>query len=480
MTETGQAGAHPFSWRFTAPLLMGSALNPINSSLIATALAPIAHAFHVSVGHTAVLLVSLYLASAIAQPTAGKIAEEFGPRRTFLTGATLVLVGGILGALSQNMPTLVVSRVLIGIGTSAGYPTAMLMIRRRAAAAKLDAPPGNVLGALSIAGQATLALGLPIGGVLVGAAGWRSTFLINIPVTLVTLAMTLAWIPRDGAVRHRGLRDVATRIDITGIVGFGGAMAALLVFLLSLPDANWVALVVAVALAVALVNWELRATAPFLDVRLLASNLALTRTYLRYGLTQLGVYTVMYGVSQWLEAGRGVSPEEAGLLVLPMSALAVLVTRPVARRNLVREALIVSALSFLAGSAGLLFLGVDAPVIAIVAVTLVFGITVGTTSIGNQTALYTQVPITRVGTASGLFRTFGYVGSIASSTLTGIVFKNSVTDGALHTVALVLIAVSALVLVMVLTDRALRNPVQTVGGDNRPTEHNQLPKEKYP
>ena len=453
---------------------MGSALNPINSSLIATALAPIALSFHVSVGHTAVLLVSLYLASAIAQPTAGKIAEEFGPRRTFLTGATLVLIGGVLGSLSQNIPTLVVSRVLIGIGTSAGYPTAMLMIRRRAAAAHLQAPPGNVLGALSIAGQATLALGLPIGGILVGAAGWRSTFLINIPVTLVTLAMTLAWIPRDGAVHHRGLRDIATRIDIAGIVGFGGAMAALLVFLLSLPDVNWVALVVAVVLAVGLVNWELRAAAPFFDVRLLASNLALTRTYLRQGLTQLGVYTVMYGVTQWLEVGRGVSAEQAGLLVLPMSALAVLVTRPIARRNLVREALIVSALSFMAGSAGMLFLGVDAPVIAIVAVTLVFGITVGTTSIGNQTALYTQVPITRVGTASGLFRTFGYVGSIASSTLTGIVFKNNVTDSGLHSIALVLIAVSVVVLVMVLTDRALRNPLRsTTGDDRRATEHNQ-------
>ncbi|GAA4994410.1 MFS transporter [Actinopolymorpha pittospori] len=453
---------------------MGSALNPINSSLIATALAPIALSFHVSVGRTAVLLVSLYLASAIAQPTAGKIAEEFGPRRTFLTGATLVLIGGVLGSLSQNIPTLVVSRVLIGIGTSAGYPTAMLMIRRRAAAAHLQAPPGSVLGALSIAGQATLALGLPIGGILVGTAGWRATFLINIPVTLVTLAMTLAWIPRDGAVHHRGLRDIVTRIDVAGILGFGGAMAALLVFLLSLPDVNWVALVVAVVLAVALVNWELRAAAPFLDVRLLASNLALTRTYLRQGLTQLGVYTVMYGVTQWLEAGRGVSAEQAGLLVLPMSALAVLVTRPIARRNLVREALIVSALSFMAGSAGMLFLGVDAPVIAIVAVTLVFGITVGTTSIGNQTALYTQVPITRVGTASGLFRTFGYVGSIASSTLTGIVFKDNVTDRGLHSIALVLIAVSVVVLVMVLTDRALRNPLRsTVGDDRRPTELNQ-------
>ncbi|MFC7642389.1 hypothetical protein ACFQX6_16620 [Streptosporangium lutulentum] len=49
---------------------MGSALNPINSSLIATALTPIAHAMGVSVGNTAVLVAALYLASAIAQPTA--------------------------------------------------------------------------------------------------------------------------------------------------------------------------------------------------------------------------------------------------------------------------------------------------------------------------------------------------------------------------------------------------------------------------
>src|SRR5579859_7639711 len=90
---------NPFSWRFVTPLLMGSALNPINSSLIATALVPIAHAVHVSVGQTAVLVSVLYLASAICQPTAGKLAEEFGPRRVFLAGILLVLAGGLVGGL---------------------------------------------------------------------------------------------------------------------------------------------------------------------------------------------------------------------------------------------------------------------------------------------------------------------------------------------------------------------------------------------
>ena len=82
----------PFSWRFTTPLFMGSALNPINSSLIATALVAIAAGVHVSVGQTAVLVSALYVATAIAQPTAGKAAEVFGPRRVFLTGILAVLL----------------------------------------------------------------------------------------------------------------------------------------------------------------------------------------------------------------------------------------------------------------------------------------------------------------------------------------------------------------------------------------------------
>ncbi|MFR9726160.1 MFS transporter [Streptomyces sp. MS19] len=450
-------GARPFSWRFTTPLLLGASLNPVNSSLLATALTPIAASLGVPVGRVAVLVAALYLASAIAQPTAGKLAEEFGPRRVFLTGAALVVAGGTAGALGQDLPTLVAARVLIGVGTSAAYPTAMLLIRRRAADAGLAEPPGRVLGALSVAGQATLALGLPAGGLLVGAAGWRWTFLASVPFALAALAMTWAWIPRDPPVARRGsAREVLARLDVAGIAGFGGAMTALLVFLMALPEPAWAALVPAAVLAAALTAWELRARAPFLDVRLLASNLPLVRTYLRVALTQLGVYTVMYGVTQWLEAGRGLSAEQAGLLVLPMSGLAVLVTRPVARRNMLRGALVAAAAASLAGSAGMLLLGTSAPVVAVVGVTLAFGVTVGTQAAGNQTALYLQAPAGRIGTAAGLFRTSAYTGSIASSTLTGVVFHDEVTDAGLHTIAVVLIAVSAVVLLMVLTDRALR------------------------
>ena len=453
------SGTNAFPWRFLAPLYMGSALNPINSSIIATALVPIAAAMHISVGRTLILVSSLYLASAIAQPTAGKLSEELGPRRVFIVGVVTVLVGGIVGGVAQNLTTLLVARVLICIGTSAGYPSAMLMVRRRAAQAGLDAPPGNVLGGLVIAGAVTAAVGLPIGGLLVTAFGWRATFFINIPFALAAFAMAILWIPRDAPVdTMRNARAVASRIDVTGIVGFAAAMTGLLVFLTSLPHPDWIALAAAVVVAIALVVWELRAATPFFDVRLLVSNGSLTRTYLRTGLTFLGMYTVLYGITQWIEVGRGFSSEEAGLLMLPLTALSVVVTRPVSARNLVRGPLIVAGISLVVAALGVLLLTAHSPVALIVAVTLIFGITLGTSIAGNQTGLYHQASGNQVGTAAGLFRTFSYIGSIASSAIIGIVFRTSVTDHGLHTLAIILVAVGAVVLVMTVVDRQLKTP----------------------
>ena len=100
------------------------------------------------------------------------------------------------------------------------------------------------------------------------------------------------------------------------------------------------------------------------------------------------------------------------------------------RRNLVRGPLIACAFFMLLASVATLFITVHSPVIALVGVMVLFGVVVGTTSVGNQTALYLQSPPESLGTASGLSRTFGYIGSIASATITSIVFHTpSATPG---------------------------------------------------
>jgi MFS family permease len=454
---TGPPPGPPFSWRFTAPLFMGSALNPINSSLIATALVPIAHGLGVSIGQTAALVTALYLASAIAQPTAGKAAEVFGPRRVFLAGIVLVIAGGLVGGFAQNLLTLLISRVLIGLGTSCAYPTAMLLIRRRARDAGLGKPPGGVLGGLQIAGIATASLGLPLGGVLVGTLGWRAVFFVNVPVALAALAATLAWVSPDGPLdRTHRARDVAASLDVIGMAGFAAAMIALLLFLFGLPTLHWYLLAISAGLWVALVLWELRARTPFLDFRLLASNRALTSTYLRFGLVLLCVYVVLYGVTQWVETVRGLSETEAGLLLLPMTLISGLAIAPISRRNLVRGPVIAAALTCLIGSAGVLLLSTSAWIGWVVVVTLVFGIAMGAAAAGNQTAVYGQAPAELLGTASGLLRTFGYIGSIAASAITGIVFHTRVSDHGVHLIAWIMVGVSVTLVLMTITDRTLR------------------------
>jgi MFS-type transporter involved in bile tolerance (Atg22 family) len=268
--------------------------------------------------------------------------------------------------------------------------------------------------------------------------------------------MAAIWIPRDErATTPRTAREIAERIDLAGIIGFGGTMAALLVFLMGLPRPDWIALAIAVVVGTALVTWELKAAAPFFDVRLLGRNLALSRTYLRWAIMGLCVYTVLYGVTQWLQAGRGMSSLEAGLIQLPMSAAAGIIARPVSGRNLLRTPLVVAAVACLAGSAGVLLLTHDTPIAWIIVVTLLFGVTLGTGASANQTALYAQVPADQIGTASGLFRTWGYIGSIASSAIIAITFRTSVSDHGLHVIAVIMIAVSALAMLVTVADRHL-------------------------
>ncbi|MFJ5122053.1 MFS transporter [Kitasatospora sp. NPDC088548] len=452
----GPAVGDPFGRRFVAPLYLGAALNPVNSSIIATALVPLAAALHIPVGDTAILISCLYLTSALAQPAAGRLAEVFGPRRVFLAGIVLVLAAGVVGSLAHSLPALIGARVLIGAGTSAGYPSAMLLIRRHAQGAGQDGPPRGVLGGLAVTGSATVAVGPAIGGLLVGSFGWQTAFWINIPFAAVALVLALAGIAPDPApVRTGSVRALATRLDLLGMVGFGGVLTALVVLLSALPRPDWPALAATLLLAAALTGWELRARHPFLDVRLLAANGALTRTYVRNGLTLLGTYVILYGLTQWLEAARGLSAYQAGLVLLPMGVLSALTARVVSRRAGVRLPLIACAVLLLVGAGAVLFVDGGTPMAAVVAASAVFGLTSGAGSVANQTVLYQEAPAATVGTASGLLRTFGYVGSIASAAITGTAFHRGVDDSGLHHIAWVLVLIAVLVLVLTVCDRRL-------------------------
>src|SRR5260370_27023652 len=79
-----------FGFRFMAPLRLGSMLNPVNWTMISTALVAIARDFQATVAETGLLIGGLYITSAIAQPTMGRLADRLRARRVFLAGLYLV------------------------------------------------------------------------------------------------------------------------------------------------------------------------------------------------------------------------------------------------------------------------------------------------------------------------------------------------------------------------------------------------------
>ncbi|WP_433502909.1 MFS transporter [Pseudonocardia halophobica] len=449
-----------FGWQFSLTLVLAAMLNPVNSSIVATALVPIGEALGLPVGRVALLVTSLYIASAVAQPAMGRFAQRFGPRRVFLAGAFLVAAGGIVGASAQDLAALAVARVLLGVGTSAGFPSAMLMIRRRAE--DTGEHPGGVMGALVASSQVTVLLGLPLGGLLVSAAGWRATFWINIPLAVALLVMAYFWLPADGrSSAAGGARRLLGELDVLGIALFGAALTLLVSFLVSLPAAHWVLLGGALAAGALLVVWELRASNPLVDMRTLLKNRALTTTYLRTGGGMLMAYAVMYGLTQWLQETRQLSATAAGLLIVPMSAAGALVTRPISRRGLVRTPLIVSAVLAVAMAVALVLLSNTTPLVLVIAITAVVGVSVGLATVGNQAAVFTQADREDTGIAAGLMRTSGYIGAIASGSIISVVFREGPSDAGLHGIADILIPVTVLVLLLAVFDKRLPRRLDT-------------------
>ncbi len=443
-----------FPGKFVAPLYLGSALNPINTTLLTTALVPIAHFMNISVAQVTILVTVLYLACTVAQPTAGKLSEVLGPRRVFLSGIIILFLGGLIGGFGQNLTILIISRVLIGIGTSTAYPSSMMIIRQRAESGGLSEPPGSVLGALQIAALITSIIGLPIGGALVQFVGWRMTFLINVPFALVAFIITVLWIPRDiHADGVKSFAQVFSSIDGTGILGFAGTMISLLIFLFSLPVFAWIPLVSTVIFGAASILWELRVKRPFIDVRLLIKNMSLTRTYIRFAALTLCTYAILYGLTEWMQAAKGISSSNSGLLMLPMVIVSTVVALLLSRRNMVRGSLFIAAGSAIAASVCALFLSTASSVIFIVIITVLFGVTMGSMIIGNQAAIYKLATADQLGTASGLFRTAGYLGSIASTAIISIVFQKNVSDSGLNVISIIMLAVSVLALFLTVTDR---------------------------
>ncbi|MFF4470288.1 MFS transporter [Streptomyces sp. NPDC001599] len=465
------------------PMLLGSVLNPINSTIIAVALVPIGRALGAPASQTAWLVSALYLATSLGQPVAGRLVDVFGPRRLFLLSTGLVGVAGVVGALAPSLGVLIGARVLLGFGTCAGYPAAMALVRSEAERTGRHSP-GGVLTALAVANQTVAVVGPLLGGLLIAVGGWRATFALNVPLALAAVLLGLLRLPKaepvekptggstgrsgggssggsagrsgggsSGGSTPRG--SLAARLDLPGMGLFAAMLVALLLFLMNPHLRDWYLLALAAAAGAAFAARELRAATPFIDLRVLGGNTPLLATYGRALVAYVVAYSFLYGFTQWTEEGFGLSPFHAGLAQIPMFLLAIGISILSGRSTGVRGKLLLGAVGQIAACLVILTLGGDSPLWMLLLVALIFGVPQGLNNLALQNSVYFQAAPERTASSAGLLRTFAYIGSMVASSATASSFGQHADTGGLHRLAWVMLGAGVLYLLLTLFDRTL-------------------------
>lgn len=430
-------------------LCLGTTLNALNSSMIAVALISLQHDFGLSVAGVTWVITVFYIASIIGQPLMGRIIDALGARRVFLAGMVVVMVAGAIAPLG-GYTLVLVSRGVLAMGTSVAFPAAIALVGPLAKAGRLSPP--RLVARVQIANTTAAALGPVVGGVLIAVWGWPAIFLVNIPLGAAALVSVAMLAPRDAARGTVTSSALVRILDPAGVVSFAVAVVALLVAVLGdAAGATWPLVAVGLA-ALAVFVWRERAArAPFIDVRMLAANPALTLTYVGFAVFTALFYLAFFGLPQFLESAGGYSTALVGVLMLPLSGLTImlapLVARLIERRGLARM-FVWTGVLLLAASLVLLLGVVTTTPVWMLVMAGAMGVPYCMGSLVMTEATRRAAPPGAVGVASGLLQSTRYIGAIAATVVLGLTLSQGADAASWRRVVLAAVAVGVVHLVV--------------------------------
>lgn len=434
----------PFS--LLAPIALATSINGLNSSMIAVGLVSIDR--DIGSGASITLLVTaFYLTCAVAQPIAGRLIDQFGPRTILLSGIALVAVASALVYFTNTVEVLIGLRAVIGLGAATGYPAGMALLRRWA---EVHATTNSVSGVRTMifSAQGTVMLAPAIGGILIEVWDWRAMFYINVPLTVLTAVLVLIGVP-DLKASRRGPEIPAQKVDALGFLLFATSLVPLLIALTMFGEDYWWVWLMAGALSCVLfVQQQLRSPSPFIDFRLLGRERAIGAPIVRQFVVMSILYAILFGFPTWLEGSRGFSPGDVGLIMLPLAGMGIVTTvfagSAISRWG-IRSPILIGAFLMAAATASLFLLSRDSSLVIVLVLALLLGSPNGFFMLGNQVALYRASPAEHIGVTSGLLRTSQFVGGTMAMVLLGASFQGKSLDVGLHSLALVLGSLSLLI-----------------------------------
>jgi len=308
-----------YKWWLLANVMIGTFMAVLDATIVNVGLPKIMASFGVGLDKIEWVITAYMLAMAVMLPTSGWLADKFGYKRMYFMGLLIFTFGSLLCGLSGDENTLIIARIIQGLGAGTIQPLGMAIISR-------EFPPhqrGVALGFWAIAAAASVSFGPLIGGYLVDNFSWQLIFYVNIPIGIIGL---LATIIIQGEYKNKRIR----KFDY---IGFISVVIFLPLMLFALTEGNaatnsagWSAPYILICFAISIIalavfiTTELTASEPLIDLRLLKNhNFGLSMLILL--IFSIGMFGSTFLMPIYLQNSLGYTALQAGAVFLPVGII---------------------------------------------------------------------------------------------------------------------------------------------------------------
>ncbi len=305
-------------WWALGTVALGTFMSTLDASIVNVSLPSILRHFRTDLATIQWVVLAYLLTITSLLLTFGRLADIWGRKRVYTIGFGVFTVGSLACGLAAAPGQLIFARIVQAIGAA--------MVQANGLAITNAVFPGKERGrALGINGTVVATgatLGPTIGGVLVGAFGWQSIFLINIPVGIVGIALALAVLEEERISTRRA--GAAGRFDPLGALLIAVALITLLLALNRGDRVGWASgqivglFAAAAACFAAFIVVERRVVAPLLDLALFKVRAFATGSLAAF-CSFLAISANAFLMPFFLQLILGFSPARAGLLLIPTS-----------------------------------------------------------------------------------------------------------------------------------------------------------------
>jgi len=421
-------------WLILLTVIIGTFLGRLDQTIVNLALPKIMNDFKITQSAAGWIATAYILANAVFVPIWGKLGDTIGRKKVYLMGFSIFILGSALAGFAWNLTSMIGFRIIQAIAGSADYPTAMAIL---AATFKDGKERAQALGIWSASFAAAVVFGPLIGGPLIDNFGWRSVFLINIPVGLIGAVMAILFISESKSDNQ------SHRFDWWGAGTLGICLSALVLVLEKGYAWGWVSVSAIICYIVTLVAGfifvliENKQKEPIVDLKFFKSevfNTTVANNFVVFMSMMGAVYLVPYFVQIFL----GYDATQTGYLFIPM-AFCMLIAAPLGGSLVgkVKPKYVICASTLVAAIGIFMFTGLDARSTAMGVMipisVMAFGMGFGMAQRTN--IITTAVPAEEVGSASSVLALARNIAGAFGIAVFGTLLNNSINKKIMETAA---------------------------------------------